>query len=573
MTLSPAQSFARDWIAANGDRISADHMAIWHLHEPAWREYRSAAWYVERLRAEGFTVENPSCGMPTAFIARYGEGGPVLGAHAEYDAVPGQSQEPVPFRKPREGLHWAAAGHTDPHSALGIGALSGMLAAKAAKDRFGLPGTLVLFGEPAEKVCGAKAVHALNGAYDGLDAMLSFHPHYLPGLANSVVWDTHCGCYWSKIYTFTCFEPESWLGAAADGGRAQPVYNTAAVARAPGATDALVMMYTVSKLTRESMLTHDGRWTLNEAILAAGDACADNHAPRFAQIQYAWRVTTLEMAERIERVLDQNAAAAALATHCRWRADWVAKVRHGIPNHALARFTMDVFRDCGPPSWGEEALGFARRILGNLGLPEVADPLLPEISVLQDPEEGERQLRRTLPEWQRNYTSDDYTEYTWHVPTVRLFVGRPMLRPLQPGFRYPDWARNAMGGVPAMMDPMICKAGEVIGSTLVGLMQNPCILGAARAEFAERTGGGHGGSRWVAPLLPAGFRPPIDWPWPEYVETVRGHGWNKPMLPPGWEPSPAASAEGDAGRAMRPANETCARIALMRGCGEAGDGC
>jgi aminobenzoyl-glutamate utilization protein B len=536
MTLSPAQATARDWVAANRARISEDHMTIWHLHEPAWREYRSAAWYVERLRAEGFAVESPSCGMPTAFVARYGEGGPVLGAHAEYDAVPGHSQDPVPYRKPRAGVHPAAAGHTDPHSALGIGALAGVLAAKAAKDRHGLPGTLVLYGEPAEKVCGAKAVHALNGAYDDLDAMISFHPHYLAGLANTVVWDTHCGCYWSKIYTFSCFEPETWLGAAADGGRAQPVYNTAAIARAPGATDALVMMYTTSKMTRESMLTHDGRWTLNEAILAAGDACADNHAPRFAQIQYAWRVPTLEMAERIERVLDQNAAAAAMAMHCKWRADWVAKVRYGLANHAMARFTTDVFRDLGPPEWGEPARDFAREILKNLGLPPVDDPFLPELTALQDPEEGERELRRTMPEWQRNYTSDDYTEYTWHAPTVRLFVGRPMLRPIQPGFRYPDWVRHALGGTPAVIDPMTLKAGEVIGATLVGLMENPAVVAAAKAEFVERTGGGRGGSRWIPPLLPDGFQPPIHWPWPEYVETPRGREWVKPTPQAGWQP-------------------------------------
>src|SRR5215469_7411519 len=94
--------------------------------------------YCELLRAEGFAVEEGSGEMPTAFCARWGSSGPVLGAYAEYDAVPGNSQQVVPYRAPRAGLHPWAAGHTDPHSALGTTALAGVLAAKAAMERFGV---------------------------------------------------------------------------------------------------------------------------------------------------------------------------------------------------------------------------------------------------------------------------------------------------------------------------------------------------------------------------------------------------------------------------------------------------
>ncbi|MFP6740354.1 MAG: hypothetical protein VCD33_01815 [Alphaproteobacteria bacterium] len=84
---------------------------------------------MERLRAEGLTVEEGSAGMPTAFCATWcadgGEDGPVIGSYAEYDAVPGNSQQAVPYQAPREGVHRWAAGHTDPHSGLGIGALGG----------------------------------------------------------------------------------------------------------------------------------------------------------------------------------------------------------------------------------------------------------------------------------------------------------------------------------------------------------------------------------------------------------------------------------------------------------------
>lgn len=93
---TPAKRTALDWVRENEPGLSADHMHLWHLAETAWREYGSARWYVDRRRAEGFTVEEGSAGMPTAFCATWGESGPILGVYAEYDAVPGTSQAPVP---------------------------------------------------------------------------------------------------------------------------------------------------------------------------------------------------------------------------------------------------------------------------------------------------------------------------------------------------------------------------------------------------------------------------------------------------------------------------------------------
>ena len=177
---------------------------IWHFAEPAWREYKSAAAYVELLRAEGFEVEAGSGGMPTAFCARWGKGGPLLASFSEYDAVPGNCQAVVPRREPRAGMHPYAAGHTDPHSSLGTAALTSILATKAAMEATGTPGRLVLFGEPAEKVCGSKPVHAAKGYYDGLDAAVVYHPH----MQNTVTAETQFGAYWSCIVTFTCDNPE-----------------------------------------------------------------------------------------------------------------------------------------------------------------------------------------------------------------------------------------------------------------------------------------------------------------------------------------------------------------------------
>jgi len=107
---------------------------------------------------------------------------------------------------------------------------------------------------------------------------------------------------------------------------------------------------------------------------------------------------------------------------------------------------------------------------------------------------------------------------------VRLYVARPMLA-APPGFGYPAWVANALGGIAASIDPLIQCAAKTIGATLVELLADPALLAAAKAEFVERTGGGIGGSRWQPPLLPADFEVPHRLRWPEYVTTARGEDW------------------------------------------------
>jgi aminobenzoyl-glutamate utilization protein B len=516
----PAKETAFGWVAAQQDWLSKRHGEVWSFHETAWREYKSAAWYVKLLRERGFEVEEGTAGMPTAFRARFGRGRPHLASYAEYDAVPGNSQDPVPYEKPRAGVHKYAAGHTDPHSALGLGALGGVLAAKAAMERHGLAGTLVFFGEPAEKVCGSKPVHAAHGYYDDLDAAISFHPAFTTSHANTVNWDTHCGSYWSKIYSFECPHPEEWSAMGlAEGASAHTT------ARAPGAIDAVCLMYMTSKMTKEAMLPHTGTWTINEAILAAGQATADNLAPNFSQIQYASRCPGLDMQERIYGVLDNNAEQVARITHCTVRQGWVTKTRPGLPNHAISALVYGNLALAGAPQWGEEARRFGREIQKNLGLEPMADPIHPAMAKLVTPEEDEARMRAILPPWQKNYTSDDYTDYTWHCPTARLYVGRPMLASPRPDYQYPNWVWNALGGYPPAINPTIITAARAIAGSLVDLLSNPSALAAAQDEFRQRTGGGIGGKNWLAPLLPKDFPAPIHYRWPEYVATPRGEEW------------------------------------------------
>jgi aminobenzoyl-glutamate utilization protein B len=521
-----AKGHALDWLDGQRQRFSDFHQEIWRYAEPAWREYRSAQAYVELLRGAGFAVEEGSGGMPTAFRATWGEGRPVLGSYAEYDAVPGNSQQAVPYRAPREGLHPWAAGHTDPHSMLGVATLSGVLAAKAAMERYRLRGTLVYLGEPAEKVCGSKPVHAAKGYYDGVDAFIAYHPWPL----NTVPWETHFGAYWSAVFTFECLTPETWIDRTL-----MPVGSGShGVARCPGALDALCLMYTMTKYTKESMFPHTGTWTLNEHVLAAGDATADNLPPKFSQIQYAWRSPDLRIQEQIFRVLTQNARQAAATTGCRASLQWVTKTRVGLPNLALAELTYGNLEAVGAPRWGEEALAFGRQIQATLGYALTEFPFLPQHRALTSPHEFEAQHRAILPPWQMHLSADDYVEYCWHAPTVRLLTARPTLQPGDPRHAAPAWTYNALGGYAPAIDPGMFVAGKTIAATLVDLLAQPEALARCQAEFVDRTGGGVGGRHWVAPLLPADFRPPVDLPWPAYVTTARGEEW--------WLPTPAPGA-------------------------------
>ena len=513
-TITREKQTALDWIDANRQRLSEFHLLIWDFAEPAWREYRSAAAYVELLRREGFTVEEGSGGMPTAFMATWGRGRPVLGAYAEYDAVPGNSQQAVPYRAPRAGLHPYAPGHTDPHSALGVGALAGVLAARAAMERHGLAGTLRFFGEPAEKVCGSKPVHAAKGYYDGVDAFISYHPWW----TNTTVWDTQCGSYWSCVFTFECVEPETWVDPALLAFPGHPH----AIPRAPAALDAVALMIAMTEHTREGMYANTGTWTLNEVIMVAGQATADNLPPKIGQIQYAWRSPNLGIQQQIYKVLENNARHAAAVAHCIVHVRWVSKTRVGLTNHVLADATYQNLELVGPPVFDEDARAFGRAIQKNLQIEPLDDPFTARCQALVPPPEQEAELRRGLPEWQKNFTSDDYVEYTWHAPSVRLYTGRPMMR--RP-HDWSHWAHNALNGVPAAIDPTWLVAGKTIGLTLVDLLMDGSLVAAAKDEFDRRTGGGVGGDSWVAPLLPADFAPPVDLRWPEYIQTRRGFEW------------------------------------------------
>jgi aminobenzoyl-glutamate utilization protein B len=151
----------------------------------------------------------------------------------------------------------------------------------------------------------------------------------------------------------------------------------------------------------------------------------------------------------------------------------------------------------------------------------MTNPFLDDNERLMRPADYEARLRRALPEWQTHYTSDEYVDYTWHAPTVRLATMRLRVHLPSSDYEYPAWAHNALGGLPAAINPGILLGAKTIAATLLDLVTEPTLLQQAQDEFRDRTGGGIGGTKWVAPL-PLDFKPPVDLRWPEYIQTARG---------------------------------------------------
>ena len=170
--------------------------SIFNYAETAYGEIRSVEQWTRYLESEGFTVERNAGGIPTAFVASFGSGSPVIGMMAEYDAIAGMSQDTVPYRKP---LIPGAPGHACGHNVLGTGSIAGAVAVSKYLAASGASGTVKLFGCPAEEGGGGKAYMMTGGVFDGLDAMLDWHPdtrntvNKATGLANVQVLFTFKG--------------------------------------------------------------------------------------------------------------------------------------------------------------------------------------------------------------------------------------------------------------------------------------------------------------------------------------------------------------------------------------------
>src|SRR5579885_2564030 len=162
------------------ERIACE---VWQFAELSLAEVRSARLLLDILREQGFTITSRgTAGVPTAFIAEYGSGEPVIGFLAEYDALPGLGNEAVPYREPRRDL--VTSGHGCGHNLLGAGCVGAALALKEVMAEQQIPGTIRLYGCAAEETEGAKVYMAREGLFRDLAAALHWHPGPLARVSN-----------------------------------------------------------------------------------------------------------------------------------------------------------------------------------------------------------------------------------------------------------------------------------------------------------------------------------------------------------------------------------------------------
>ena len=156
---------------------------VWQLAELSLQEVKSAQLVMNMLQEEGFTITSKgTAGVPTAFIAEYGSGTPILGFLAEYDALPGLGNEPVPYREPRKDQ--VSSGHGCGHNLLGAGCIGAAIALKRVLAEQKIPGTIRLYGCAAEDTEGAKIYMAREGLFKDLDVALHWHPGPLARVSN-----------------------------------------------------------------------------------------------------------------------------------------------------------------------------------------------------------------------------------------------------------------------------------------------------------------------------------------------------------------------------------------------------
>jgi aminobenzoyl-glutamate utilization protein B len=475
---------AIDWLRNNNKEMFSMSDTIFKWAEPGLREYRSSRMLVDYMRKQGFEVETGVSGMPTAFMSEWGDGGTVIGFFAEYDATPGHSQKPVPYEEPEVPY---GPGFTDAHNMLGVASCFAAASLKHVSEEHGLKIRIRLLGTPAEKLCVGKPYMARDGYFDGMDALLAWHP----GGPTTVLGEDWPRTYKSMMFSFM-------VENAREGQSGAVSY--------PGALDAAVLMYNNVNMMKEHMpeLTRRGG-SMNEFMMTGGQCTVAN--PVLSQLVYAWRNGSITDQVSIQKVVERCAQGAALVADCKVEPRILTAVRTGLPNTVLKDLVWRNLNEIGAPAYTDEDKEFARSIQRTLGMKPMNDPLYTEIV---PPEKAYGDF----------HPADDVNEFTWHCPTARLYVSKA-LNPL-PGIVYPRWTSSALCGVGVTHRMGMCAA-KILAMSAVELIKRPTILLEAKEEFDKRKR-----IHNEEPLLPMGIKPPIDIRWPEWISRPGEEWWIPP---------------------------------------------
>src|ERR1700752_1913783 len=294
-----------EWIESNRSMFIELSNEVWGYAELGYKEFESSETLVDALEEAGFKLERGVADIPTAFVASYGNGdGPVIGILGEFDALPGLSQDCVPYRKP---LKSGAPGHGCGHNLLGVAGLAAVMALKQAIDTGEVQGTIKYYGCPAEEGGAGKAFMANAGVFKGTDICLTWHP------------DTFNGTLYANFlanYRVTFKFRGKTAHAAADPFNAR------------SALDAVELMNVGVNYLREHMMP-DAR---GHYVTINGGGVAPNVVPDFAESLYSVRAPRTDQLDALfERVKD-IAKGAALMTSTEVEIEVISGMSNMFPN-------------------------------------------------------------------------------------------------------------------------------------------------------------------------------------------------------------------------------------------------
>lgn len=436
-----------------------EEMAIrlWEYSELPLRETRSAGFLIGKLEKVGFHIETNVSDMPTAFVATYGRGSPVIGILAEYDALPGVGNEPVPERKVRtDGV---TSGHGCGHNLFGAASVGGAIALKALMEKNSLKGTLKLFGTPAEETVVGKVYMAKAGVFEGLDAVIEWHP----GDDNEVRNQTG--------RAMNSFEVE-FFGQAAHGS-ADPWNGRSAL-------DAVELMNYGTNLMREHIKPTA---RIHYVIPRAGEA--PNVVPEYAKVWYYVRdINRAEVNKHYARIL-KIAEGAALATETTHKAHLITAVHEYLLNRPLQEALQRNLELVGAPQFTEEEQEFARSLQ----------------RFVNKEEKGFNAKIKPLPDKPGEVEggSTDVAEVSWIIPTAGFSITTAA-----EDVPWHSWAATACHGTLASRKGAVVAA-KVIAATGTDLLTAPTLLEDSKAFFLKATGG----KPYQSPI-PVEQKPPVE---------------------------------------------------------------
>lgn len=443
--------------AANWKQVSKQ---IWDYPELGYHEEKSSALLQAQLKAAGFSVEAGVADEPTAFIASYGKGRPVIAILGEFDALPGLSQKPIPQRSP---VRPNAPGHGCGHNLLGSGAALAAVAVMEYMAANHVAGTLRYYGTPAEEGGSGKVFMVRAGLFKDVDVVLHWHP----GDRNSVTNGGMLAVISAKV---------TFHGVAAHAAMAPE--------RGRSALDAVMLMGNGIEFMREHVPSNS---RMHYIITKGG--VAPNVVPDLAQMYLVARNPSNTVLQDIWERLLNISQGAALMTGTTVEVTDIRSDANIIGNDALAPVVQKNLEEVGGFTLSEAEKAFAVEIQKTLNIDTV--PSLDATHLI----EPLRPVDLNAPS-----ASTDVGDVSWTVPTIGFITAT-----FVPGVAPHTWQASASAGMSIGQDGMVV-ASKALALTAVDLFSNPALVQAARADFDRKLTG-----KAYRTFIPAGQKPPINY--------------------------------------------------------------